>query len=547
MSNELFYNLSGSVACMGLPISGTTVRLFDYRFDGEGVVRHFVQEKMTAAKGDFTFEVKTGVYSVEIIPVEHSRFSRQSFEPVLVTGNINLNVILRSGSILSGTVYGSEKRKLAACEVTAIGPYPQIARAMQITDADGRFALSLTEGKYHLAVRGGSFLSPEFHQIELFADKDLDLILPEPASFQGDVTDQDGAPVANAQLRIKSLAEQEKFLTRELPMFVNCNTDEQGLFSCLLSPGSYSVSISPPAGASLSEKLAGQTTVQADCRRSYVLLPGCLLSGQIFWRGTPVAGALITVFGAELESSRVTAADGSYSFSLAPGDYQYSVVVQPDALGLMSGGQPAPAVGSYQLKQDGRFDLELQEGISLCVKVYGPAKRPRPEVSLAIFATKNGTFDGLALCSRPIVSGLTGADGDYRTRLLPGKYWLVLNNQFSTGRLIQISGENEEEILNVDNICLLNFDVTSDNDDPVPGCQITFEAYAKNGEENDLFEALSFPLFTDKSGQCHLTLSSGIYSFHLEPNENSPYAPRDIRQLSVMADLNRRVRLTLKA
>lgn len=66
-----------------------------------------------------------------------------------------------------------------------------------------------------------------------------------------------------------------------------------------------------------------------------------------------------------------------------------------------------------------------------------------------------------------------------------------------------------------------------------------------SGEESDL----SYPhgyVLTQDDGVCRLTLPSGVYTFKFIPPAQGSYNPRLIRQLSISADVTRKVTLELK-
>ncbi|MBX9686333.1 MAG: carboxypeptidase-like regulatory domain-containing protein, partial [Candidatus Obscuribacterales bacterium] len=193
---------------------------------------------------------------------------------------------------------------------------------------------------------------------------------------------------------------------------------------------------------------------------------------------------------------------------------------------------------------------ELEEGVLISGTVLDPSKEPRPGVLLALYSTKDGEFDSQCAKRRPLWVGITGDDGSYEFRLHPDRYWLVLNNQPSTGHLLDVSSSKLNSDLTIDDVCLLKFEVVSETDEPIPNCQVSFEAYETNKapakEEEEQIEEIALPVFTDNHGNCSFTLPQGVYSFDFHPPEHSSFSSRLIRQLSVGADMSRKVRLLAK-
>lgn len=547
VAQELSYNLAGTVVNIGLPINGTRIRLFDYRIADGGLARHFLKEEVTGPKGDFSFDVNQGLYAIEVVPADNTRFARQSFEPIRVTSNTDLRIVLKSGSLLSGAVLDAEGKTIPSCQIDVFGFEPQVVRASQETDESGNYSLSLANGKYYVNVKHPTFLCSDFSVVELDGDLNHNLVLPRLVEYQGIVVDEAKQPVPGVTVSISSLQRPRNIFTKEWARSLECLTDADGKFSCFVQSGKYGISLKP-AGTALGQRQIGPLTIEESCSAIHTLESGHRFSGRITFADSPVANALITICGAELESSWLTDSSGSYSFSLPEGIYEYSITVQPNSPESLPQKSMAPLLGELCLVEDTTLDIELVEGNLVRGRILDPTQKPRSGVELSLFATKNKVFNGTGIRSIPLLLGLTDENGNYELRLMPDAYWLVINNQSSTGRLIDI-GNLEEQNLVIADICVVSFEVVSEDEAPVPGCHVTFEAYGlacgQPGNEH-LMAELSFPAMTDESGRCNLTLSAGIYSFCIQPPERSCYAPKTIRQLSVMGDISRRLRLSLK-
>ncbi|MBX9724455.1 MAG: hypothetical protein K2X81_23800, partial [Candidatus Obscuribacterales bacterium] len=481
----------------------------------------------------------------------------QSIEAIRVTSNKNFDVVLKVGSILSGTVRDSAARTISDAELMVFGIEPHVLRVTQKLDANGAFSLTLAPGKYYLALKHSEqeagkgkpkntpFLCPFFQVIELDKDFKHDISLPPLISFKGKVTNHDGHPMAAVRVIITGTEKPENVFAKEIAMTVSTLTMKDGSFECLLQKGTYNVRLSPPDDSHLAEKTVAAIFVDQDRKRNYSLEPGYILSGKVLHKGTAVPNATVNVIGVSLDSATHSNEDGEYLFSLPGGTYEVVVAAQPDSLGSVSTMELAPSKSSLILDHDTELDINMEEGVLVTGTVLDPTTQARPGVQLSLFATSNGEFDAQCAKRRPLWLGITGDDGGYEFRLQPDKYWLVLNNQASTGHLIDVSGSQLTNDLTIDDVCLVCFEVVSENDEPIPNCQVSFEAYElKNDKPRILdIEEVAMPSYTSDDGRCTLTLPQGVYSFDFHPPEASAHSSRLIRQLSVGADMTRRVRL----
>lgn len=562
VTRELSYNLAGAVSNLGLPVKGTLVRLYDYWHQGGALAKHYLAESISDPKGNFSFDVRKGIYCIEVVPSDNTRYARQSIEAIRVTANTNFNISLQSGSILSGTVRSFAGDTIPDAEVMVFGIAPHVLRVSEPVDSEGNFNLSLPSGKYYVALkyrdandtkRGAKrptpFLCPLFQVVELKKDSKNDLTLPTLNSFKGTVTNVEGHPLLGVKVVVTSAAKPENVFAREISMAVETVTDKNGQFECLLQTGTYNVRLEPPVDSHLAEKTVNSIMVDHDRKKNYALEAGYGLTGKVTFNGNPVANALVNAVGVNLDSVSLTDEDGDYKFSLPGGSYELVVVAQPSSLGEIPAVDVSPWKGELILDHDTTHDIEMEQGVLVSGKVLDPNKQARGGVQLSLYATNDGEFDQQSAKRRPLFVGITGDDGGYEFRLQPAKYWLVLNNQASTGHLINVANAQPSGDLTIEDVCMVKFEIVSEDDEPIPNCMISYEAYSlKNKpllEEGDI-EEIAPPSFTGDDGRCTLTLPIGIYSFDLHPPEASRFASRLVRQLSVSSDITRRIRLSEK-
>ena len=571
VTRELSYNLGGSVSNLGLAVNGTAVKLYDYWHQSGALVKHFLGEQITDSKGSFSFDVRKGIYCIEVVPSDNTRYARHSIEAIRVTANTNFNIGLQAGAILSGTINDSNGSPRNDAELLVFGIEPHVLRVSQVADNDGKFSLSLPAGKYYLALTHhhpnsnsnsnnangnkqsstshSPFLCPVFQVLELKKDTNNDITLPPLNSFKGTVTNIEGHPLLGVKVVITSTAKPENVFAKEVAMSVETYTDKGGHFECLLQTGTYNIRLEPQSDSHLAEKTINAILVDHDRKKNYALEAGYGLTGTISFRGQPVANAMVNATGVQHDALSITDENGNYKFSLSGGSYELVAVAQQSSLGEIPAVDVSPWKGDLILDNDTKFDIEMESGVLVSGKVLDPNKQARGGVQLSLYATNDGLFDSKAAKRRALFVGITGDDGGYEFRLQPGSYWLVLNNQASTGHLIEVADVQHISELTIEDVCMVSFEIVSEEDEPIANCQITYEAYSLKNKPTaaaEEIEEIAPPTFTGDDGRCVLTLPIGIYSFDLHPPEAGKFASRVIRQLSVSADMTRRVRLLAK-
>jgi hypothetical protein len=85
----------------------------------------------------------------------------------------------------------------------------------------------------------------------------------------------------------------------------------------------------------------------------------------------------------------------------------------------------------------------------------------------------------------------------------------------------------------------------------VPRCQVFYHPYGQEMDDKPPLASSAMPLpygyvMTTEEGICRLTLPAGVYTFKFVPPQAGSYGPKIIRQLSISADISRRVTLDAK-
>jgi len=546
-AREVTYNLAGTVRNMSLPVAGTTVVLYDFWTTGKGLSRHYVTEQVTGAKGDFAFDVRKGVYSIEIVPNRDTRFARQSVETIKVTRNTTFSVSLKTGSIFSGQVRTAAGDPLCRCEVVLFGIEPHVLRAVEKTDEQGRFSITLPHGKYHVFSRQSGldkgatpFLTPISQVYDIDRDENVDLTLPELVRFSGSVTNAEGHPASGVKVIITPSSTTDGIFSEEAELKCFCVSDKKGLFGCDVQPGTYDIKLEPGPDSHLSERHFTSIVIDQARSKAFPLGHGYNLYGTILFDGEPMEDALVTVYGGKIDSSALTDEDGNYSFSLSGGTYEIAVTPQPDSLARFPSRTPAPKTISVSLAEDTEKNIELEDGVLLDGKIVDSAGKPRAGVQIAIYP-EFASVTQLSAGARALCYGVTGDDGSYEFRVPAGKYKLVLNNQRATAISVEANGERKSAELTWTGACIVDFEVVSELDEPISNCQIVCEPYAQ-AQKLDPISAV-----TDEKGSGQLTVPIGIYTFQIDPPEQGSFEGKQIRQLSINTDLRKKIKLAYKA
>jgi uncharacterized GH25 family protein len=554
-TREVSYNLAGVVRNMSLPVAGTTIVVYDYWNTGSGLSRHFLAEQNTGVRGEFSFDVRKGIYSIEVIPNRDTRFARQSIDIIKVIGNTSLTINLKHGCTYQGKVKTFSGDVVAGCQLLFIGIEPEPVRATEFAGADGYFSVTLPKGKYHVACKNPmpdktavklsseSFLSPTLQVLELWRDRREDIALPEMVAFKGAVTNAEGHPVPAARVNVTPSAPADPAFASDIDLKGVCFTDKKGQFQCMVEPANYDVKVEPGPESHLSERQVSAILVDQARTRTYSLGQGYRIEGQVTFDGSPVSNALVSVLGGKIDSFTLTDDEGMYSFSLSGGKYQISVNAQPDSLARLPFRLLSPYTCPVNLAEDTEINVSLQQGVVLSGVVADKHGNPLPGVQLALYENKGDRIDTTAGVQQPLTFSITGDDGSYEFRVSEGKYWLIINNQQATAQAVTIMDRDVTENLVWQTGCLVNFKVVSEFDEPISHCIVYCEEYAASVgvEPQELFHAT-----TNDDGTCNIVVQSGIYSFRFAPPEQGSFEEKTLRQFSVSTDVQRKVKLAMK-
>ncbi len=585
-TSELTYNVAGVVKNQGLPVAGITVVLVDLDAFSGGVFAGHTGERVvgrqrTGSRGDFSFAVIPGYYKVQVKPENGTRFLNYFSQPMTVRNNTSCSISLATGCVVSGRVLLPSGKAIQHGNVVAMAdeqaPYKVLSKII-----DGKYSLVVPRGTYHLAyaayadwgeeegVNGepngndsGAYVSPPMvtnhYLVEVLRDVDFDLQLPAMHEFTGTVLDSALQPVKGARVLISPADSIDKPLYDELGLMAMAVTNESGKFHALMQSGDYKLHIQPDETSSLLSCKEERVTVYEHSERSFNLINGFRLRGQINYRDNPVKSCYLRVINAESgqEFQSRSDAKGQFALTLAAGSYK--VLAKADRLKTNQSQAPnalpadivSPWTRTVIVGGDTHVSIKLQDGVPISGKLVDDFGQPRSGVRISAFEEADDFINHQNL-RRCMASDITDDTGAFSLYLAMGSYKLVAHREFANAVSLKVGKEPANADLTFKGWSHLKFEVTTDGGRGIARCRLRCFTYGREREESKAFEVDRevFPrdsLVTDDDGFCQVTLPVGIYTLEFLPPKHSSYGERVIRQLSVNTDVARKVTLPLAA
>jgi hypothetical protein len=329
------------------------------------------------------------------------------------------SLVVVTGTVRAGS--GVESLGIPDLEVSLIQGDLRVSSTAR-TDAAGAYAIAVLPG-----TGAGATLvvqpTPENSRFPVVRVEDLALDaalvvdvdmgdVRTPVPFAGRVLDSADAPVGAAALHLRG-----RVGAGWLALVVEAEDD--GTFRTDLPPGSYEVSVVPPAASSAGAALGLPITVAADNPTATLRLPPRLPAGGtvVDATGLPVGDALVALVridcaaalpeaslaGATWSFEAVTGADGAFAVDVDPGCYRLSVAP------AVGGGLPHHARVVAVSDEERDLDVTLDPGALLAGLVVGPDGAPVPGAFVQAFS-RVLPESGVAFA---LGDGLTSFDGAF--------------------------------------------------------------------------------------------------------------------------------------
>ncbi len=546
---------------------------------------NIVLEQTTGPRGEFTIPVQPGKYRLEVHPDSTTRYLRASVNDLQVYANISSNISLTTGAIVSGIVRTMDGARVYNGEIVASGIEPTSYIETAHLDREGRYSLTLARGRYHLAFRalqnwgddagvvGGrrssdafklsdahhgedqspSFLVKSITVLDVVGDEKIDLVLPELVTFTGDVIDILERPVAGAHVLLTPCDTADDPVLSDLGLSASVVADASGKFTMKLQPGTFDISVRPGADELLSALEDKQVPILKDTHYNFKLVEGFRLRGLVRYGTAPLTQCLVRITGVDKEANLFAKTDsrGQFSIGLPAGTYKLFISAHPkDAPTVTIDGAEyaglAPWTRIIRVVGDTHVAAAVEQGTA----VYGIIKDdngvPRPGVSISAFPDSNDAED-LIKPDRVLCNAISDGDGRYCFFLSQGKYKIVVHTDYKNANPVEVKTEPIEMDVNWHGWCQVKFEVTGEDGKPIPRCRVGYAPYGTDLKA--LPSEMNLPhgyLLTGEDGTCNATILAGIYTLHFTPPLEGSYESKSVRQISLINDVTKSVKLGLK-
>ncbi|MBX9669870.1 MAG: carboxypeptidase-like regulatory domain-containing protein [Candidatus Obscuribacterales bacterium] len=578
---QVTHALQGHVKHQGLPVAGVNIRVTAPSFVMHTAQKDEpLQEVVTGSKGEFSFALPSGSYIVDVIPSGRTRFLKERLSDIELTSNTTCNVSLTTGTLLTGSVIAPSGERLHNAEVMAIGIEPTPYAATSGIDDDGTYALVLPKGKFHVASRHRSdrddtnvdstensngfacnpYVNTQVHVVNVVVDGSLDILLPDLCKFHGQIEDVFGHAVVNAKVKlVPVLTNQDHIVVKEFDLYAECLSDADGCFEMLLEKGVYELEIVPAPLATHFGLKESNIRISNDTERKFILEEGHKLKGEVLYEDTPLSSCLVRAQDASSSKEFIAKTDkfGQFSLGVPGGNYKLIVVAHPrNAPTVTIDGAEHTGIAPWSkivmVGGDTHVSVDLRAGTALQGRVRDDSGQARAGMQISVFA--DGA-EGLGPeTTDPVLAlahSVTDADGRYSIFLSPGAYSIVVHKDFENATPIEVGSEPVNQDIIWHGWCQIMFELVGEDGNPVPRCQMEYHPYGERADDDGPDDDASSNLprgyvLTDEDGCCQVTIPQGVYTFRFNPPNSGSYEAKDIRQLSISADITRKVVLNLK-
>jgi hypothetical protein len=268
------------------------------------------------SSGGYQAYVPLGTYEIEVHPPGGTRYLHQKLSGVTVSGNTQLNIQLKTGYFLSGTV-----KDLVGAPVKDIYLIPYLDRerldlSMISTNANGHYSMTLEMGTYDLHVWPLSGYFPKWiNEIVIDRDTVLDIQLDQKTNLSVTVYDSFQNKVAGAGVQIKDPDTDQAW--------DGADTDSSGVALVSIPNRQFKLIVNPPSGSPLLKKIINDVNSLASTL-DVTLQRGNVLSGTVYIPTGPKAQS-VDVFAVDEKGKAVNAVQsngqGEYSMALPSGTF----------------------------------------------------------------------------------------------------------------------------------------------------------------------------------------------------------------------------------
>ncbi len=343
-------------------------------------------------------------------------------------------------------------------------------------------------------------------------------------TISGKITNSTGIAVSDATVDV---VDSDTNVT-----IVNTTSNSLGNYSVAIEDGTYYVKVTPPAGSGFSSAVAAARTISADTVINFILTPvGTVsLSGHVYdSQGNPVGGQTVRLKGS---GQATTDSAGSYSITVAPGEYVLEVESQQNELSLNVPQRLFVSVEDFSLTESTVLDISIP---AKKVTVHVQDASGSPVSDVGIKASSPGRT-GVITNSQGLSLGgsITNASGfaEYGTLSnTPPKtdtsgnveLWLFENNSNFTYGFVALPPEGSSFLQTT----LADVVVSSNTTDVTMTLQepVTLSGHVYDSQGNPVGGQTvrlkgSGQATTDSAGNYSITVAPGEYVLEVESQQN---------------------------
>lgn len=232
------------------------------------------------ALGNFTVVVAPGIYNMRVREpgsLGYDVYEKLALNIATATiQNANMTFGLRAEGLVRGN--GNLPVEGVKIDVFDSATGQKIPQSDPLTDSGGNYRVDIPAGTLDfvfLAPPGSGRASFRQNGVVVADDLTIDLTLPTGVTVSGTVTNNVGAPVANADFDFEN-----PLTGADIPTW-NDNTDALGNYSVIIPSGNYDITVDAGAAVPLVAQFHANQSLTTTQVRNFQLQPGALLFGHV--------------------------------------------------------------------------------------------------------------------------------------------------------------------------------------------------------------------------------------------------------------------------
>ena len=369
----------------GDPVGGVSVSVGEYYWIDDtplGIVSYkwIVHTSISDDTGAYFLPLIVGKnHAITLTPPSGSDFAT-TIVSIQVDADMTRDLALGSASTLQGTVQVPDGTPAGNIQLKFNNQVSDVLVASVVTDADGSYSVTLSDGIYEIDVGHAQEtwptaltptlwgICPLLSGLEVNGDATLDITLPIPV-MSGFTTDSNGDPVGGVSITVeKNWWDNSSGILTYHWLHHTSISDDTGAYSLpLLAGGDYVVILTPPSESDFAITVVPDIQADADITKDLVLASASILQGTVrVPDGTPASKVWLK-FKEQTSDAMVASflsdEDGGYSVPLADGTTYKIEVEDLDGITSIPSAPECfyirPLMYGLEVSEDTTLDLTL--------------------------------------------------------------------------------------------------------------------------------------------------------------------------------------------